>query len=53
VKWVYIVAVGAGVIYIIIVAPEVFTAIFGGIGSLIEGIMGTVEATKGMEIMPK
>ena len=50
-KWIYIVVALTATIYLIIVAPEVFTAIFNGIGSLIEGITGTMEAMKGTEIL--
>jgi len=44
VKWVYIAIGGAAVIYIIIVAPEVFTSIFDCIGSLLKGMKGVTEA---------
>jgi len=51
VKWIYIVVVLIATIYIIIIAPEVFTAIFNGIGSFIEGIISTTEAMKETKIL--
>jgi len=53
VKWVYIGVAGVTIIYVIVIAPEVFGAIFEGIGSFIEGIMDTAGAMKGMEVIPK